>query len=105
MKKYPLALIPCLSLLLIGCATTDGEAVGRAAANTGLVAAAILLGDDGTRFENCKLMANDVERDACNNRNSDMKAATEQARKEASRSGVEDFDTYRARRDQELTKQ
>lgn len=79
MTKYRIVFISLLTSLAFGCATSDDvAAVGRAAVNTGLVAASVAAGGSGSlRPENCELAKSEYERNDCQRRNSEIKAARE----------------------------
>jgi hypothetical protein len=88
MGKYSITLMSLLSLLAIGCATSDDLAtVGRTTIDTGLVAASAV-GFGSLTPENCELAKPDV-RDECIRRNSEIKAARESANQPLPKASVE----------------
>lgn len=77
MNMYRIAFISLLTPIASGCATSDDvAAVGRAAVNTGLVAASVAAGGTGSFIpENCELAKSEYERGDCQRRNREIEAA------------------------------
>jgi hypothetical protein len=88
-------------LLLSSCSTGSGAAVGRAVAETAVIATAYVV--EGLTSANCEEIGSGTAREACKSNFREAKAANG-AMRPASNSDerLETFASYKARRDAEL---